>query len=61
VAGTELFKNEILELYINSVYLGNGVFGFPAAAKYYFNKTLDQLSTSEIAMLVATLRSTRKS
>jgi len=53
-------KNEILELYINSVYLGNGVFGFPAAAKYYFNKTLDQLSTSEIAMLVATLRSPEK-
>lgn len=50
-------KNEILELYINSVYLGNGVFGFPAAAKYYFNKTLDQLNTSEMAMLVATLRS----
>ncbi|SHN58485.1 transglycosylase domain-containing protein [Fervidobacterium gondwanense] len=50
-------KNEILELYINFVYLGNGVYGFPAAAKYYFNKTLEQLKPVEVAMLTATLRS----
>lgn len=50
-------KNEILELYVNSVYLGKGVYGFPAAAKYYFNKTLEQLTPTETVMLVATLRS----
>lgn len=53
-------KNEILEMYINSVYLGNGVYGFPAAAKFYFNKTLEQLTPLEIAMLTATLRSPEK-
>jgi len=53
-------KNEILEMYINSVYLGNGVYGFPAASKYYFNKTLDQLTEVEVAMLTATLRSPEK-
>jgi membrane peptidoglycan carboxypeptidase len=53
-------KNEILEMYINSVYLGNGVYGFPAAAKYYFNKSLEQLTPIEIAMLTATLRSPEK-
>lgn len=53
-------KNEILEMYINSVYLGNGVYGFPAAAKFYFNKTLEQLTPLEVAMLTATLRSPEK-
>lgn len=50
-------KEEILEMYINSVYLGNGIYGFPAAAKHYFGKTLDELKPVEVAMLVATLRS----
>lgn len=50
-------KEEILEMYINSVYLGNGIYGFPAAAKYYFGKTLNELNPLEVAMLVATLRS----
>ncbi|WP_372590063.1 transglycosylase domain-containing protein [Fervidobacterium thailandense] len=50
-------KEEILEMYINSVYLGNGIYGFPAAARYYFKKSLDDLNPLEIAMLVATLRS----
>lgn len=50
-------KEEILEMYINSVYLGNGIYGFPAAAKHYFGKTLDELNPVEVAMLVATLRS----
>ncbi|MGC8819629.1 MAG: transglycosylase domain-containing protein [Fervidobacterium sp.] len=53
-------KEEILEMYINSVYLGNGIYGFPAAAKYYFGKTLDELTPLEVAMLVSTLRSPEK-
>lgn len=50
-------KEEILEMYINSVYLGNGIYGFPAASKHYFGKPLDELKPVEVAMLVATLRS----
>ncbi len=53
-------KEEILEMYINSVYLGNGIYGFPAAARYYFRKSIDELTPLEIAMLVATLRSPEK-
>ncbi|MCX7654226.1 MAG: penicillin-binding protein [Fervidobacterium sp.] len=53
-------KEEILEMYVNSVYLGNGLYGFPAAAKHYFGKTLDELQPVEIAMLVSTLRSPEK-
>ncbi len=52
-----LSKGDILELYINSVYLGNGIYGFPAAAKYYFGKDMEDLEITEIARLVATLRS----
>lgn len=44
-------KNEILELYLNRIFLGNGSYGVGAAAETYFSKTLDKLSISERAML----------
>ncbi len=47
----ELTKNEILQLYINKIYLGNHAYGFGAAAQVYFGKTLDQLTLPEMAML----------
>lgn len=53
-------KEEILEMYVNSVYLGNGIYGFPAAAKYYFGKNLDEITPIEVAMIVSTLRSPEK-
>jgi penicillin-binding protein 1A len=44
-------KNEILELYLNQVYLGAGVYGVQAASLYYFNKPASQLNLNECATL----------
>ena len=44
-------KNEILEFYINKVYMGNGVYGMKTAAQYYYGKDLDELSLAQMAML----------
>lgn len=46
-----LNKNEILELYLNKIYLGYRAYGVGAAAQVYFGKSIDQLSLSEIAMI----------
>lgn len=47
----ELPKERILELYLNKIYLGNHAYGVTAAAKVYYNKTLDELSLAETAMI----------
>ncbi|MEG9475018.1 penicillin-binding protein 1A [Mannheimia indoligenes] len=46
-----LTKNEILELYLNKIYLGYRSHGVAAAAKTYFNKALNDLTLSEIAII----------
>ena len=46
-----LSKDKILELYINQIYLGQRAYGFEAAARTYFGKTLKNLSVAETAML----------
>ena len=46
-------KDQILELYLNEIYLGMGSYGVAAAALNYFDKPLDQLELSEIAYLAA--------
>ena len=46
-----LSKDEILELYINQIYLGQRSYGFTTAAQVYFGKSLNQLSVPEMAML----------
>ncbi len=46
-------KDKILELYLNQIYLGQGTYGVAAAAITYFDKSLDELSTEEAAMLAA--------
>ncbi len=46
-----LSKDRILELYLNEIYLGSGAYGVEAAALYYFNKSLDDLSLAEAAYL----------
>lgn len=45
-------KPEILQLYLNQIYLGSGAYGVKAAAKKYFDKELDQITTGEAALLV---------
>ncbi len=44
-------KDEILEMYLNSVYLGSGVYGVSSAAKTFFDKDLSKLSLSEQALI----------
>ena len=44
-------KDKILEMYLNNVYLGSGAYGVKGAAKIYFNKNLDQLTLSEMALI----------
>lgn len=44
-------KEEILTLYLNHIYLGNGAYGIEAAAESYFNKRVEQLNLSEMALL----------
>ena len=46
-----LTKDQILELYINQIYLGQRSYGFASAARIYFGKPLSEISTAEAAML----------
>ncbi len=46
-----LTKEEILFIYLNEIYLGEGAYGVEAAARTYFNKKASQLSLGEIALL----------
>jgi penicillin-binding protein 1A len=46
-----LTKDQILELYVNQIYLGQRAYGFAAASQVYFGKSVTQLSLAESAML----------
>ena len=46
-----LSKDEILQLYINQIYLGQRAYGFAAAAQIYFGKNLEHLNLAEMAVL----------
>jgi len=46
-----LTKEEILELYLNKIYLGQRAYGIGAAAKIYYGKTVRQLTLAEMAMI----------
>ena len=48
-------KSEILELYLNSVFLGHGRYGVQSAAQLYFKKNVSELNFEECAMLVGML------
>ncbi len=50
-------KEEILEMYLNSAYVGNGLYGFEAASLYYFGKPLSQLTEAEMAILIGIIKS----
>ena len=47
----ELSKNEILELYVNKIYLGNRAYGVEAAAQVYYGKSIRDLSLAQLAMI----------
>ncbi|MFO1130175.1 MAG: PBP1A family penicillin-binding protein [Rickettsiales bacterium] len=49
----ELTKDQILELYLNHIYLGKGAYGVASAAKIYFNKSLEELTIAECAFISA--------
>lgn len=46
-------KEQILELYLNTIYLGKGCYGVQTAANYYFGKDVSELSVAECACLIA--------
>ena len=48
---SSLSKDQILELYINQIFLGQRAYGFGAAAQIYFGKPLESVSIAEAAML----------
>ncbi len=52
----ELTKDQILELYLNKMFLGHRAYGVAAAAEYYYGKTLDQLSIAECATIASTFQ-----
>ncbi|MQA91017.1 MAG: PBP1A family penicillin-binding protein [Gemmatimonas sp.] len=49
----EFGKDEILEMYLNQIYLGDGLYGVEAAAQGYFGKRAVELEIAEAAMLAA--------
>ncbi|WP_144281071.1 monofunctional biosynthetic peptidoglycan transglycosylase [Chryseobacterium echinoideorum] len=53
-------KDIILERYLNSIEMGQGVFGIEAASKYYFGKSSKDLTTSEAAWIAAVLPNPKK-
>jgi len=46
-------KNRIIELYLNQIYLGQGVYGIAAASLEYFDKSVNELTYEEAALLAA--------
>src|SRR5690625_2736440 len=49
-------KDEILELYLNAIYFGHGVYGIEAASQKYFSKTAQELSIAEGALLAGIVK-----
>jgi len=50
-------KNKILEIYLNTIYFGNGCYGIEDASNFYFNKSAKDLSVAESAMLAGIISS----
>ena len=53
-------KERIMEVYLNSIEMGNGIYGIEAAAEYWFNKEARNLTKSEAAAIAAILPNPRK-
>ncbi|MGE4417085.1 MAG: transglycosylase domain-containing protein, partial [Marinobacterium sp.] len=48
---TKLSKQEIMELYVNQIYLGHRAYGIEAAANTYYGSSIDQLNLAQLAMI----------
>lgn len=48
-------KSQILEMYLNTIYFGNGCYGIENASKHYFNKSASNLTLAESALLAGTI------
>jgi monofunctional biosynthetic peptidoglycan transglycosylase len=53
-------KQRIMEVYLNSIEMGEGIYGVDAVAKYHFNKTASELSRADCALIAATLPNPRR-
>jgi monofunctional biosynthetic peptidoglycan transglycosylase len=53
-------KERILEVYLNTIEMGPGIFGIEAAAQQYFGKSAKQISRAEAAMIIACLPNPKK-
>lgn len=53
----QMSKDEILERYLNTVYLGHGAYGFEAASETYFNKSVSEIGWPEAIMLAGMIQS----
>ena len=49
-------KDDIINMYINHVYWGSGIYGIDAATRFYFNKVPSEITLSEVALLVGMLK-----
>ena len=54
---SELTKDQILQLYLNKMFLGHRTYGVAAAAQYYYGKTIDQLSIAQCAAIASSFQS----
>jgi len=54
----EYTKDQIMEMYLNYIYFGNGAYGIEAAAQSYFDKPVQDLTISEGAMLAGIIKAT---
>lgn len=50
-------KEEILEMYLNAIYFGNGIYGIDSACKYYFDKFPSEIGIAESAILAGIVKS----
>lgn len=53
-------KHRIMEVYLNSIEMGDGIYGAEAVAEHHFSKSASELSRSECALIAATLPNPRK-
>lgn len=53
-------KERIMEVYLNCIEMGNGIYGASAVAKHHFNTTADKLTKKQCALIAATLPNPRK-
>ena len=53
----QLSKDQIFENYLNTIYFGRGSYGVETAAQQYFNRSVDQLTLAQAAVIASILRS----